>query len=248
MFSRSALLAGGRRLYAREVIFSPIPEPGTPRPAPRLQFATFDGTAPEVIPTPADSVIWPYSMDCEAPNGTIHILSIPLRTWFPREAALPMGLMAVAHRDSLVVQIFDASTGQPVRRIERDLPRVEVTDARWESLPEVAEFRTIQEEANGDLWLPGDPGEPCELPRPELFAAIRAIVSDDLGRLWVETVTPSGFDLNVFDPDGTFIGHVAMPPRDPGIPFYVRGNRLYLVSSDELDLQSVEVYEVDGMS
>lgn len=248
-FSGSALLTGGNQLFAREVIFPPIGAAGVPRPAPALQFAAFEGAgAPTPLPMPRDSVIWPQSMDCEAPSGAIHILGIPLRSWFPREAFLSNGSLAVAHRDSFVIEILDPSTGESVRQLTRNMPPIALTDERWESLPEVVEFRAIQQEANGDLWLPRDRSEACELPHPEHLPAVRAMASDEAGRLWIEIASPSGFRLNVFQDDGSFLGEADMPPRDASVPFYVRDNTLYLVTTDELDVQSIEVYEVRDVS
>jgi hypothetical protein len=192
-------------------------------------------------------VVWPQSVDCEAADGTIHILSIPFRTWSPREAFLSNGSLATAHRDSLVLEILEPTTGESIREIKRTMPPIALTDERWESLPEVVEFRAIQREANGELWLPGDPSEACELSRPEHLPAIRAIASDEAGRLWVEIAAPTGFRLNVFQGDGSLLGEADMPPRDASVPFFVLDNTLYLVTTDELEIQSIEVYDVRGL-
>jgi hypothetical protein len=103
--------------------------------------------------------------------------------------------------------------------------------------------------ASGKLTSMEDPSELCPVYAllPEFAPAIPSITTDDTGRLWVEATDPNsvgGVVLQVLDRDGILLGEVPAPVRDARVAPYVRGNLLYLVTVDELDVQSIQVFEV----
>jgi hypothetical protein len=103
--------------------------------------------------------------------------------------------------------------------------------------------------ASGKLTSMEDPSELCPVYAllPEFAPALHSITTDDTGRLWVEATDPNsvgGVVLQVLDRDGILLGEVPAPVRDARVAPYVRGNLLYLVTVDELDVQSIQVFEV----
>lgn len=71
------------------------------------------------------------------------------------------------------------------------------------------------------------------------------MVSDAQGRLWVESTRPGGTTLSLFAADGMFLGETTMPARDPAVAVFVRGNHLHIVTIDNLDVQSIQLYEAE---
>lgn len=129
--------------------------------------------------------------------------------------------------------------GDTVRVVERDLPPMPVPDDLWRE--EVAKFAEYLD------GLPDPRCEPARLPRPEAMARLRAITFDADGRLWVERRTASGgFALDAFDTDGRLLGTVPIPDRLERVPPYIRDGRLYLVVTDEFEVEYVKVFEIDG--
>ncbi|HEX7051094.1 MAG TPA: 6-bladed beta-propeller [Longimicrobiales bacterium] len=133
---------------------------------------------------------------------------------------------------------FTAPTGDTVRIIERDLPRLPVSDAAWQR--EEAAFREFLDQ------FPDERCEPDGLQRPEAMARLRTITFDDVGRMWVERRGEGGFMLDAFDPAGRLLGEVAVPDRLERVPPFIRGDRLYLVVVDEFEVEYVKVFDIAG--
>jgi hypothetical protein len=89
-----------------------------------------------------------------------------------------------------------------------------------------------------------EPGEP---ERPSYRAALRHILFDEAGRMWVEAASQDGFVWEVFDAERRLLGAFPAPPRATAIAPYVRDGRLYQVEADELGVQYVAVYRIDGL-
>ena len=107
-------------------------------------------------------------------------------------------------------------------------------------------------------------GEQTALPLPETWTPIRRLLVADNGFLWaenVESVTPGAFELinvfgpmyedrstgsvwDLFDVDGLFLGQVQLPPRFEAMA--VRGTEVTGVMKDELDVEYVVTYQVQG--
>jgi sugar lactone lactonase YvrE len=69
------------------------------------------------------------------------------------------------------------------------------------------------------------------------------MIADERGRLWIEAATPEGFAIAVIDAEGRMLGEAPLPTRDVRVPLYARGGRLYVVTRDDLDVQSIQVFD-----
>src|SRR5690606_9918176 len=135
------------------------------------------------------------------------------------------------------IDVIDVTSGDTVRTLERDYPALRLTDEEW---AEATRYFHEIDRAVGPLN--------CDLEsmRPEYLPIVRSMVSDNEGRLWVETRRADGYAVSVIDREGQLLGEASLPPRDVRVPLYVRNGRLYLVAIDEYDVQSLEVYGIEG--
>lgn len=124
-----------------------------------------------------------------------------------------------------------------VRIIQRDLAPLAVTDEEWarEEARFHAEFDKLP------LIKTCNAGGPT---RPAAKAMIVGVVFDDQGRMWVERRTQSGFAFDVFNPEGRLLAELVAPERLQDIQPYVRGDRLYLATTDSLDVPYVKTYQI----
>ena len=84
---------------------------------------------------------------------------------------------------------------------------------------------------------------------PTVRPSVLSILLSDEGHLWVETPNPAGgTSYDRYDRDGTYLGSVAsdlrMADRLYGLRPVVRGDRLWAVVLDELDVQYVVRYRI----
>ncbi len=86
-----------------------------------------------------------------------------------------------------------------------------------------------------------DPAVPL---RPRCRAALRHLLFDDAGRLWVEAAVEAGFEWEVFDAQGRLLGSAKAPSRAPRIPPYVRNGYQYQVEVDDMGVEHVGVYHL----
>jgi hypothetical protein len=81
---------------------------------------------------------------------------------------------------------------------------------------------------------------------PDRWPAVRDFVVDDRARVWVALASASGSPVEwaVFQDSGSYLGSVMLPPN---VRIHlVRGDRVYGVARDELDVPKVVVYRVDS--
>lgn len=130
------------------------------------------------------------------------------------------------------------SDGDTVRVVERDRPPIGVSDAEWAvANSDFSEF--IQE------W-PEARCHPSDLGRPDVKPAIKNLLVDTSGRLWVEVYTAGGTEWEVFDSQGVLEGRV------PGFNYLdrvapsIRGNVLAWVEADSLGVERVRVARLVG--
>lgn len=244
------LLNGGDELYGMAVlratsVITDFDAPAPPAPPVVPQYLHFlrDGTA-RALPInrwdPFD--LWLGNQDCGTRDDFIHILRVPFTTRGPLVAFLPQDEVAIAYRDQYRIDILRTTTGAVVRTYRRDVAPIAVTDDIWNAQPEIREARQIEAE-HGPMT--GRGRTPCPvLQRPRFQPVLRTLVSDRNGRLWAESTTAQGFSLTGIGPRGELLGEAAMPNRDPNVAPYVAGNRLYIVTVDDLDVQSLEVYDI----
>jgi hypothetical protein len=170
---------------------------------------------------------------CHRPDGGITSISLPEAPASVYGFPPPGGVVAVSWTDEYRIQ-FIGHDGDTVRVVAREGSRVAYPDSLWEQ--GIRPYQQLRQEF---------PGAQCEPSTPERLryrAALRHLLFDDSGRLWVEAAVEGGFVWEVFDAEGRLLGAVPAPPRAPGIPPYVRDGILYQVEVDEMDVQYVGVY------
>lgn len=81
---------------------------------------------------------------------------------------------------------------------------------------------------------------------PKTHPALTNYVIDDAGRLWVSVVTSEreGRVLDVFELNGRFLGRVPLPTGMRSGPRAIRGDRMVVVATDSLDVQSVVLLRI----
>jgi hypothetical protein len=147
------------------------------------------------------------------------------------------------------LEFVNPESGNVVHTIERTAPRRPLMQQDLERSWEGRELAFSEREVGGRLISMERPGEPCRVYEllPETAPAILSLRGDQLGRLWLEVTDASSEDgvvLQILDQNGALLGEVQAPPRDARVAHYVRGNLLYLVSVDDLDVQSIHVFEL----
>ncbi|HSL72430.1 MAG TPA: hypothetical protein VK864_19435, partial [Longimicrobiales bacterium] len=93
--------------------------------------------------------------------------------------------------------------------------------------------------------LPPSHCAPADLPKPEAKDVIRGVYFDDAGRIWVERRAGRGFAFDVFNDLGRLLGSVDTPAHVDDVAPYIRADRLYLVTSDSLDVRYVRVFAIE---
>lgn len=213
--------------------YAPIIDPQ----AQGLPFARMTAAGPaDTIPAPqrpADAQ--QTGVVCHRPDGGITGISVPQGPGLVHAFPPPGGVIAVSWTESYRIAFLDAE-GDTVRVVSRDQPPLAYPDALWAEAMEP--YDELREQ------FPGLQCEPSAPQRPRYRGALRHIVFDDSGVMWVEAAGGDGFVWDVFDRGGRLIGSAPAPPRAAGIPPYVRNGHLYQVETDELDVQHVAVYRV----
>jgi hypothetical protein len=148
----------------------------------------------------------------------------------------PGGQIAVAWSEQYRIARMDPS-GDTLAVIHREQAAVPYPDSLWRAALEP--YDQMRER------FPGSRCEPEALERPERRSAMRDLLFDDTGRMWVEAATPAGFAWDIFAQGGALLGRASAPPRGASVPVYVRGDNLYQVEVDEDGVQYVAVYSLD---
>ncbi len=117
--------------------------------------------------------------------------------------------------------------GDTLRTITRSFTPLPVTAEDRESIHEQMKWFT-------------DQGGRIDLSKiPDTKPATRRLFLDDEDHLWVEVVTPDEQDngrvLDVFDPDGRYLGAVRLPFALSSAPIF-RNGAIYAVTTDELEV------------
>lgn len=128
------------------------------------------------------------------------------------------------------------------RIVRREHTPVPVTRAEADSARE--DRMEIASHAGPGATLQG------ELTVPDVKPAFETFVVDDGGRLWVEPSRPAGEEqrhLLVFDPDGVYLGAVEIPDGMQLVSVLpaFRGDTMWAVVTDELDIQHVVRYRIE---
>jgi hypothetical protein len=106
-----------------------------------------------------------------------------------------------------------------------------------------------------DAWLAGrgpqrvlEAGGSIDRSRiPSTRPVFEDLIVDDEAHLWVRMVTADDVTFDVFDPEGRYLGPVSTPDRLALHPRpVIRGNKLYAVVRDSLDVPYIVRYAVLG--
>ena len=178
-----------------------------------------------------DSVNEADGFDCDDGKGGTDITSF-FPDFGPLVTVLPGPRLVTAVRDSFLLTVRGPASAAPLALIREAAPRLKVSNTLWDSL--TAPYRG----ANGALRCGAN------IQRPEYVPAIRAMLADERGRLWIEVTRAFGSEMLVLDPQGVGMGRFAMPPHDRSVPWQTRNGRLYLVTADADGLQGISVFRV----
>lgn len=125
---------------------------------------------------------------------------------------------------------------------------VRVVEREWTPAPVTAAERDVKiEELKGFRDAGGKP----DLSRiPSQKPAFHRIVADDRNHLWVAPQLAEAEDgrvFDVFDAEGRYLGPVRMAEKlHSFVPVLVRGDRLYTVVLDEMEVPYVVRYRIQG--
>jgi hypothetical protein len=124
-------------------------------------------------------------------------------------------------------------TGDTIRIVQREHTPVRVTPEERDSLVE-----TLRERVNAPIDVSKIPAQ-----KP----AFSQILVEESGHLWVTPSAPSdtpGTRFDVFDPEGRFLGSLSVDLRVSQL--WIRGNKVYGVHRDELDVPFVVRLGIGG--
>lgn len=149
----------------------------------------------------------------------------------------PMGRRALLEvRDGMLYHVWTDSAALEVRTLQGEgawrsalpAPPVPVTAAEVDSV--AAGVRSVFQQALREA-------------APEHWPAVRGLAVDDRGRAWIGLAARPGepAEWAVVAPPGTYEGSVTLPYGTEMKA--VRGNRIYAVERDELDVPRVVIYE-----
>jgi hypothetical protein len=197
-------------------------------------FVRYTAAGPtDSIPAPELSGAAESSVICHRPDGGISVFEVPFAP-SPTFAFTADGQVALAPGAEYRIAFLTAA-GDTTRIVEREHTPVPITDEEWEE--EIRPYREFRSEASGAR---------CEgeMQRPAAKPAIHYLLFDTRRRMWAEVSTPTGFRWDVFDREGKLLGTVPAPTRSESAPPYVRGDRLYIVAADSLDVQQVKGFRI----
>ena len=211
-----------------------------------------DGTVLNMVPWPSPPAVPQVLMERISSSGRRSTRELSSPYW-PRAvlAWSPMGTFAVARTDQYRIEVLPpppapdgaASTPrQPTRVVERDIPLLPVPPGE----------RNVERERLEDRISAIDPVSRVAVPDiPEFKPPIRRIEFADDGQLLVWVHMPSRLQdgewtedraFDVFDSEGDLLGRVVLPNS---FRFYgMRGDMIWGVFTDELEVQSVRIYTV----
>ncbi len=142
---------------------------------------------------------------------------------------------------------FWFTPGTPYRllRLTARLDTVRILERPYQPVPVAGEERQRAEERIRDFFREA----PVDLGRiPSEKPAVTWVAVDDFGYLWVRPSLPpeaSAGTLDVFDPEGRYLGPLVLPVEVTGDPIRITADRIYAVHRSELDVPSVVILDLD---
>lgn len=137
--------------------------------------------------------------------------------------------------------LWTAITGDyQIARIDIDGDTTRVVKRDFRPAPVTADDR---EQALATLdWFAAQGGRVDPSRIPSTKPAIHSLFTDSDGYLWVQPVTTTedqGYLVDLFDPDGRYLGEIRLPFKLGSLPPVIIGDRLYAVTRDEMEVQYV---------
>ena len=219
----------GNEIYSIDVTAGPDGQP-------TRHYLRYAGGRIDTLPYPVQRSSGPQgTILCRPAGGGLTFFTNPYVARVMQSPA-PEGGVALVNGAEYRVAILD-STRDTALVIEKAHQPVPISDEEWE--------RVIKPHREWSERNPGVKCSPAEFTRPAGRPAIRTVFFDDAGRMWVEATTTAGHSFDVFDQRGTHLGNLPSPGRQASVPPYVRDDRLYLVTADSLDVQSVKVFGIE---
>lgn len=203
-----------------------------PRQEARLPRFALDMQPVDTLPAPASPVSGEV-FEARYADGGQRMMAVP-HTPRPSWSFAPGGGFWLAEGASfrLVRLSADLDTLRVAEREYRPVPLAAVERRAAEE--QVRQF--LGEEARVDL---------DRIPREK--PAVLWIAVDELGYVWVRPGRPADAPpaLDVFDPDGRYLGPVALPFDVAGDPLRITADRIYAVHTSELGVPFVVVLDLD---
>ena len=190
-----------------------------------------DGTADTLpLPTCPAEITPPYEFRGEHGSG---VMGVPFTG--SRYLRLdPRGYVWCGDTRELHLAQFRLGDSVPIRAIEAAATPARVTpEERDAAIAEVRKFG------------PGAEWEPDFSLIPATKPIVEALDFDDTGRPWVRAMTSAGFQLFVFDTSGRHVATAPFPAKAPRwFQLIIRGDRIYAVTTDSLDIPGVTRFRV----
>lgn len=168
----------------------------------------------------------------DARNRTVNRINVPF-TGSQYWALDPDGHVWVANtaRYRIEQHAFDGGVGRVVERGHTPVP-----------VPAGERERRLEDYR--DFVRQGGTIDPSRI--PNTYPALHGFLFDDAGNLWVSPITPTvaGRAMDVFRPDGTYLGRTALPTPQRSSPRVIRGERMLVVTRDSLDVPTVIVVRI----
>jgi len=201
---------------------------------PRIRRVDFESGRIDTLPLPdcpAEDAPH-YSYDVERASGT---MSVPFASGEFQQLD-PAGYQWCGDTGEFRIARYPLGDSVPDREISATVRPAEVTQSDRDSA--IAEVEKFGERA-GAAWDP-------DLSRiPSTKPVVQTLDFDDAGRIWVRAETAEGKRLFIFDSTGRQLAQAAFPyPASRWIPLVIRGDRIYAISTDSLDLPAVMRFRV----
>lgn len=184
----------------------------------------------EQILAPARRMMSSDSKECMLGDG-IYFFGSPFS---PRQQAAAFGAGSVATEGGEYRLEFFDRMGLLTRTIVRNVNRDSVTQAEFDA--ETADWRKFSAEQS-------TVGCRGEIERYAFKPAIRALLPDADGRLWVERRTPGRFVYELWSGD-SLLARVPGAEREEGIPPAMLGDRLAVVAESPDEGHEVRLYRI----
>lgn len=175
----------------------------------------------------------PAGIDCQFPGG-IRVFSLPFASR-PLIEVDPGGNLVLARSGEYRIAVVTPK-GDTLRVIEALASPRAVFPAEWND--SLTPMRSWKKEHAGVQCTGEEPAAPRTRP------VLEGIWFDDRHQMWVERRDMQGHAYDVFDSSGVLFASMTAPERDPWVPPYVRGGRLYIVALNEAGGQEVKIYVV----